>query len=123
MPTLTIDGKTVEVAEGTRLTTAISNLGIAIGHRCGGNARCTTCRVSFRSGEPDVMTEAEYLKLKERGLLGTHRLSCQLVCEHDMELEVAMTKESEGWSDTGPALSPSVGPEAIWYPIEELQQR
>ena len=38
MPKLTIDGKTYEVEAGKRLVLAIEELGVNIGHRCGGNA-------------------------------------------------------------------------------------
>jgi len=43
-------------------------------HACGGNARCTTCRVEFLAGEPDQMTGAEKAVLAARGLTGV-RLS------------------------------------------------
>lgn len=36
-----------EVAAGKRLVNALEDAGIQILHRCGGNARCTTCRVQF----------------------------------------------------------------------------
>jgi len=121
MPKLTVDGKTIEVAEGKRLVLAVEESGVNIGHRCGGKARCTTCRVKFLKGEPEHMTRAEYQKLTERGLFGKFRLSCQIVCDHDMELQPQMTLESEGWSDTGPAPEPSVMPEGAWFPIEQLK--
>jgi len=122
MPSLTVVGKTHEVAAGTRLVLAIEEAGVAIGHRCGGHARCTTCRVSFAAGEPTTMTRAEFEKLSERELLGQYRLACQIVCDHDMAIaEVAMTLENQGWSDTGPAPEPLVTPEAVFVPIEELQ--
>ncbi len=122
MPKLTVAGTTVEVAEGKRLALAIEEAGVEIGHRCGGNARCTTCRVSFASGEPTTMTRAEYDKLTERELIGQYRLSCQIVCDHDISIaEVVMTKENQGWTDTGPALEPVVTPEAVFYPLEELK--
>lgn len=76
MPTLTIDDRAAEVPDGQRIVLAIESLGINIGHRCGGYARCTTCRVTFRSGEPATMTAAEYKRLKARGFLGESRLSC-----------------------------------------------
>lgn len=122
MPKLTVNNKTVDVATGKRLVLAIEESGVNIGHRCGGFARCTTCRVEFEAGEPETMTRAEYNKLTERGLLGQVRLSCQIVCDHDMSVRPVMTLESEGWSDTGPAPEPTVTPEAQWYPIEELRQ-
>lgn len=121
MPKLAVDGKTTEVDEGKRLVLAIEESGINIGHRCGGNARCTTCRVKFLKGEPEQMTRAEYQKLTERDLFGKFRLSCQIVCDHDMEVMPQMTLESEGWSDTGPAPEPNVMPEAEWFPIEQLK--
>lgn len=123
MPKLTVAGKTVEVAAGTRLVLAIEESGVAIGHRCGGNARCTTCRVRFDEGEPTTMTRAEHDKLAERGLLGQYRLSCQIVCDHDMHIaEVAMTRENQDWTDTGPAPELTVMPEAVFYPADELRR-
>lgn len=121
MPKLIVSGQTVDVEEGKRLVLAIQDAGVEIGHRCGGNARCTTCRVAFADGEPATMTRAEHDKLLERGLLGQYRLSCQIVCDHDMAIaEVAMTKENQGWTDTGPAPEPTVTPEATFYPKDEL---
>lgn len=121
MPKLTLEGQTIDVAEGTRLVLAIKAAGVEIGHRCGGNARCTTCRVSFASGEPETMTAAEHAKLSERGLLGQYRLACQIVCTHDMAIaEVPMTLTSQGWSDTGPMPEPTVTPEATFLPRTEF---
>lgn len=121
MPKLTVNGETFDVPEGKRLVLAIEGQGVHIGHRCGGYARCTTCRVEFEAGEPGVMTRAEFAKLSERELLGKVRLSCQIVCDHDMSVNPLMTLESEGWSDTGPPPEPIVTPEAEWYPIRELK--
>jgi len=120
MPRLTADGRTVEVEEGTRLVRAIEGMGIRIGHRCGGNARCTTCRVVFQAGEPSTMTRAEYAKLRERDLLGQVRLACQIVCEHDMEVRVGLTVDSEGWPDAGPEPAAAVAPEPSWFTPDEL---
>jgi ferredoxin len=125
MPRLTVDGQSHEVANGKRLVLAIEESGVHIGHRCGGNARCTTCRVEFQAGEPETLTRAEYDKLKERGLYGQYRLSCQIVCDHDMAVQAAMTLENQaasGWTDTGPAPEPQVMPEATWLPRRELER-
>lgn len=119
MPRLTIEHIVMTVPSGRRLVLAIEEAGVHIGHRCGGNARCTTCRVVFEEGEPDTMTLAEARKLQEKGLLGEVRLSCQVVVEHDMALRPLMTLESEGWSDTGPKPAEEVTPEATFYPREE----
>src|SRR5688572_11368693 len=87
MPKLTVEGVgTFDVPEGKRLVIALEDeAGIDQLHACGGNARCTTCRVEFISGEPEQMTEAEKAILAARGLNQPGlRLSCQLLCEHDM---------------------------------------
>lgn len=120
MPTLTIDGHHSDVPSGKRLVLAIQEAGVDIGHRCGGNARCTSCRVVFEVGEPDVMTKAEARKLEEKGLLGAVRLSCQIVVDRDMAVRPLMTLQTEGWSDTGPQPAADVVPEAVWYPRAEV---
>ena len=123
MPRLTVSGESFDVPEGRRLVLAIEDQGIHIGHRCGGIAKCTTCRVAFEAGEPDTMTEAEFTRLQAKGILGQFRLSCQIVCDHDMAVQPQMTLESEEWTDTGPPPEPVVMPEAIWYPKESFQGR
>ena len=72
MPKLTVEGfSTVDVETGKRLVLAIEqDARVDILHACGGNARCTTCRVEFSAGEPARMTVAEKTKLEEKGLNG-----------------------------------------------------
>lgn len=90
MPQLTVEGVgSFGVAADKRLVLALEDeAGIDQLHACGGNARCTTCRVQFISGEPERMTEAEKAVLAARGLNATSglRLSCQILCDHDMAL-------------------------------------
>ena len=69
-------------------------------HACGGNARCTTCRVEFVAGEPDAMTEAEKQVLAARGLTGV-RLSCQIACDHDMTVRIISRLTGSGRADAG----------------------
>jgi ferredoxin len=124
MPRITVSGQSAEWPTEKRLVNAIEDMGVHIGHRCGGNARCTTCRVTFTSGEPDTMTIAEFHKLRERGLYGQYRLACQILCRHDMQAEPAMTLENqEGWTDTGPRPDDAVQPAAEWFPRAELEQQ
>ena len=123
MPKLTIEGfGSYEVERGKRLVNAIESNGVDIGHRCGGNAKCTTCRVVFSEGEPTTMTQAEYDKLEEKELFGEVRLSCQIVCDHDMSLKPLMRQSEMGWDDPGPETENYVTPEAKWLPIEELKK-
>lgn len=127
MPTVTVEGRRVEVAPGTRLVLAIEALGIDIGHRCGGKARCTTCRVAVEDGEPATFTRAEYLKLQGADLLAPEgaaepvRLSCQVLVEHDMTVRVLKTLQTEGWTDTGPAVGPDLVPEAERFARADLE--
>ena len=85
MPKLTVEGfPTVEVEAGKRLVLAIEqDAHVDVLHACGGNARCTTCRVEFIDGEPTRSTVAERQVLAAKGVTGV-RLSCQIVCDHDM---------------------------------------
>lgn len=121
MPKITVDGKSADFASDKRLVLALEELGVNIGHRCGGNGRCTTCRVEITSGEPDAITRAEYDKLVEKELWGKARLSCQMTCSQDMEMSAVMTLESvEGWTDTGPAPAAEIQPEPEWLSKKEL---
>ncbi len=115
MPKLTVEGfNAVDVETGKRLVLAIEqDARVDVLHACGGNARCTTCRVEFVSGEPTKMTKAEKTKLAERGLSGV-RLSCQIQCEHDMTVRAISRLTGSGRPDPGPAPAPVITPPAEW---------
>lgn len=115
MPRIEVDGYDgFEVADGTRLVRALEENGVDILHRCGGYAKCTTCRVDFSAGEPEQMTAAEYTKLSDKELLGQVRLSCQIVCDHDMALRALMTLRESGLPDPGPQPEATITPEPEW---------
>jgi ferredoxin len=80
---------------------------------CGGNARCTTCRVEFVSGEPEKMTVAEKNVLAARGLSGI-RLSCQIVCDHDMDVRAISRFAGSGRKDAGHPPGPNIEPPPEW---------
>lgn len=126
MPKLTIvegqNERTADVPENQRLVLAIEAQGVKIGHRCGGNARCTTCRVEVLDGEPDTMTKAEYEILMAREVYGQVRLSCQLVADRDMRVRPLMTQETQNWPDTGPTPEPTVQPDPQRFPKDELER-
>ena len=115
MPKLTVEGfSTADVEDGKRLVLGIEqDAGVDILHACGGNARCTTCRVEFVSGEPQQMTTAEKTKLEERGLTGI-RLSCQIVCDHDMTIRAISRLEGSGRPDPGRTPEPTIQPPPEW---------
>jgi ferredoxin len=115
MPKLTVDGVgTFDVAEGRRLVLAIEqDAGVDILHACGGNARCTTCRVEFIEGEPERMTAAEQERLAARGLTGV-RLSCQIACDRDMTVRAVSRLEGSGRPDPGPPPQDAITPPPEW---------
>ena len=82
-------------------------------HACGGNARCTTCRVEFVAGEPDKMTEAEKKLLAARALTGI-RLSCQIACDHDMTVRVISRLAGSGRKDAGSPVAADIQPPPVW---------
>ncbi|MBS1718587.1 MAG: (2Fe-2S)-binding protein [Armatimonadetes bacterium] len=84
------------VESGTKLVKAIENAGIDISHRCGGQAKCTTCRVKFISEEPP-MGQKEHDSLEEDGVLGQFRLSCQVRVAGDIQCAVLMRASEQGW--------------------------
>jgi ferredoxin len=115
VPKLTVEGYgTFEVPQGKRLVLAVEqDAGVDILHACGGNARCTTCRVEFLAGEPDRMTEAEKNKLAERGLTGV-RLACQSVVDHDMTIRAISRLEGSGRPDPGGPPAAEITPPPVW---------
>jgi ferredoxin len=115
MPKLTVEGAgQFEVPQDRRLVLALEqDAGIDQLHACGGNARCTTCRVEFLEGEPDRMTVAERDVLAARGLSGV-RLSCQIVCDHDMTVRAVSRLAGSGRKDAGHEPAAEIEPPPEW---------
>src|SRR5215210_2292762 len=115
MPKLTVEGcGEYEAPVGKRLVLAlVQDAGIDQLHACGGNARCTTCRVEFVDGEPERMTVAERDVLAARGLSGV-RLSCQIACDHDMTVRAISRLEGSGRKDLGHEPAPEIQPPPEW---------
>ena len=115
MPKLTVEGAgEFEVPQGKRLVLALEQEArIDQLHACGGNARCTTCRVEFVAGEPQQMTVAERDVLAARGLSGV-RLSCQIVCDHDMSVRATSRLAGSGRKDAGGPPAAEIQPPPQW---------
>src|SRR5450759_2797590 len=115
MPKLTVEGYgTFDVPADARLVNAIErDAKVDILHACGGNARCTTCRVEFVEGEPSRMTAAEEERLEVRALTGV-RLSCQILCDHDMTVRAISRLEGSGRPDPGRTPEDAITPPAVW---------
>jgi ferredoxin len=117
MPKLTVEGVgTIDVADGKRLVLAIEqDAHVDILHACGGNARCTTCRVEFIEGEPAQMTVAERQVLAAKGVTNV-RLSCQILCDHDMTVRAVSRLAGSGRPDPGSPPAPEITPPPQWTP-------
>jgi len=114
MPKLTVEGVgEFDVPQGKRLVLALEDEAkIDQLHACGGNARCTTCRVEFVSGEPDQMTQAEKAVLAARGLTGV-RLSCQILCDHDMTVRAISRLAGSGRPNAGSRPADDIQPQPV----------
>jgi ferredoxin len=115
VPKLTVEGfGTVEVDDGKRLVLAIEqDAHVDILHACGGNARCTTCRVEFIEGEPTRMTAAERQVLAAKGVTNA-RLSCQMLCDHAMTVRAISRLTGSGRPDPGPQPASDITPPPEW---------
>ncbi|HET7040675.1 MAG TPA: 2Fe-2S iron-sulfur cluster-binding protein [Gemmatimonadales bacterium] len=95
--------KTFEAEEGRRLVLTIEDAGIDILHRCGGHARCTTCRVQLLEGDAGEMTEREKARLaREQDLAPNTRLSCQILVHAPLKVQVLRRLSLTDYSDPGP---------------------
>ena len=91
-----------EAPAGKKLVLAIEDAGVDILHRCGGNARCTTCRVAILDGVPEEMGEVERNRLAvEAELAPNVRLSCQIHVAQDLKVRVINQASVRGM-DAGP---------------------
>jgi ferredoxin len=115
MPKLTVEGfGSFDVPAGKRLVLALEqDAHVDVLHACGGNARCTTCRVEFISGEPSRMTVAEQTVLAAKGATGV-RLSCQIPCENDMSVRAISRLAGSGRPNAGPTPDANIQPPPQW---------
>ena len=98
MPTVTVDGgKSFPVEAGKKLVLALEDAGIDILHKCGGVAKCTTCRVQVIGGNAGPMNDDERERLAREASFGPDiRLSCQVRVEHDLTVKVIATSTATG---------------------------
>ena len=91
-----------EPPAGKKLVLALEDAGVDILHRCGGNARCTTCRVELISGDAGEMREPEEAILATKADLEPNtRLSCQIRIHGDLHVRV-INQASVMGIDAGP---------------------
>ena len=117
MPTLTVkDRGSFEVPADKRLVKALTeDAGADQLHACGGVAKCTTCRVTITDGLPDKMTAAEKQVRDAKGIEDPQiRLSCQLLCDRDMTVEVTSRLAGSGRKDAGSPVADAIQPDPEW---------
>ena len=119
MPKLTVEGVgSFDVPQDKRLVLALCDEAkVDQMHACGGNARCTTCRVEFVAGEPEKMTQAEKDVMAARGLNGMAglRLSCQIKCDHDMTVRaISRLSTTPNRVDAGKRPADEISQPAVW---------
>ena len=114
MPNLTVESIGIfTIPQGKRLVLALEDeAGVDQLHACGGNCMCTTCRVEFIAGEPATMTNAEKDRLADSGLSSV-RLSCQILCDHDMTVRAISRLAGSGLPDAGPRPGPEINPQPV----------
>ncbi|GIN93245.1 ferredoxin [Siminovitchia terrae] len=102
MPFVTVFGeKTFEVEMGKKLVLALEDNGVNILHCCGGNARCTTCRVEVLAGDFMEVTKKEKNAFANKGIdenliEDCLRLSCQIRVNGDITVRPIMTAQNTG---------------------------
>ena len=86
-----------DVEENRKLVLALEDNGVDILHRCGGNAKCTTCRVEIIDGDPGEIGDPEKAILATKSDLNDHtRLSCQMRVMDDLHVKVSRQASVEG---------------------------
>lgn len=104
MPNVTVFGhETFEVEMGKKLVLALEDNGVNILHRCGGKAKCTTCRVEVLAGDFFEVTNTEKRAFEDKGIDNLLfddclRLSCQILVNGDITIRPIMTVENTGES-------------------------
>jgi ferredoxin len=99
MPTIQIEGKgAFQVEDGKKLVLALEDNRVDILHRCGGNARCTTCRVEILEGDAGPIHDAEKAILDSKGISteSNIRLSCQIRVHNNLTVKPLMTASESG---------------------------
>ncbi len=101
MPKITAETATgtveIDAKAGRKLVLELEDNGVDILHRCGGNARCTTCAIEVTAGDAGAIGDAENAVLEAKGMAGGNvRLSCQIHCENDLSFKVLKQASTAG---------------------------
>ena len=79
--------KKIHVPVGSKLLAALANNGLFVSSACGGGGTCGQCKVKIDSGGGEILpTELGHITKREAAL--GERLSCQVACKYNMDIEV-----------------------------------
>ncbi|MGY5859363.1 MAG: 2Fe-2S iron-sulfur cluster-binding protein [Candidatus Thorarchaeota archaeon] len=116
--------KEITVEKGTKLLKALIGE-TEIVHACGGNAKCTTCRVTIHKGVPTKKTQAQHDRFEKRIRNGATQfdhpavfLSCQVLVEDDMTVSVSEEFNSVIHDDHGKDTEDGITPDPVWLDHE-----
>ncbi len=79
--------KEVHVPMGSKLLTALADVGLFVPSACGGGGTCAQCRVQVLEGGGEILpTETSHINKREAA--EGDRLSCQVACKQNMKIHV-----------------------------------
>lgn len=81
-------GDSFSVAPGDNLFRTLRGVHVFIPTICGGNGFCGKCRLKVLAGASSPVTDHERKKLSDEELAAGWRLSCQVLVQQDMTLEL-----------------------------------
>jgi len=117
--------KEITVESGTKLLKALIDNEVDIVHTCGGNAKCTTCRVTVRKGVPTKNTQAQQERFERAIKFGASQfdhpavfLSCQTLVENDMTVSVSETFNRTIHDSLGKDTTDEITPDPVWVDHE-----
>ena len=117
--------KEITVEKGTKLLKALIDHETEVVHECGGNAKCTTCRVTIHKGVPTKKTQAQHelfeRKIKLGGTQFDHPavfLACQVLVEDDMTVSISETFNSVIHDSRGKDTVDEIKPDPVWLEHE-----
>jgi Na+-transporting NADH:ubiquinone oxidoreductase subunit F len=79
--------KKIHVPVGSKLLGALADNGLFVSSACGGGGTCGQCKVVIHSGGGEILpTELGHITKREAAQ--GERLSCQVACKYNMDIEV-----------------------------------
>ncbi|MFW9961200.1 MAG: 2Fe-2S iron-sulfur cluster-binding protein [Candidatus Thorarchaeota archaeon] len=117
--------KEVSVERGTKLLKALIDHETDIVHTCGGNAKCTTCRITVHKGVPKRKSQAQQELFDKLIRFGQTQfdhpavfLSCQVLVDDDMTVSASETFNRVIHNSPGKDVEYKITPDPVWLDHE-----